>query len=111
MTLLYSDDEVGKAIDWLRDSAVRLGDCRREAEASDQRIKYIKASEMQKHPDLGVAAQEREALASERYLEATLDAAHAAGELEKVRALREAAVLKIEVWRSMSANDRASGMR
>jgi hypothetical protein len=54
-----------------------------------------------------VSAQEREALASDAYMNAMGNAAEAAGAYEHMRALREAAALKIEVWRSASANYRA----
>jgi hypothetical protein len=104
---LVSDAEVEKALDWLRDNAAEIGDAKYEVVRSDHMLKHIKALLMKQHNELPVSAQEREALASIEYYEALLGAARAAGEFEKLKSLREAAALKIEVYRSASANYRA----
>jgi hypothetical protein len=104
---LVSDEAVEKALDWLRDNADAIGEAKRLAVKSDHMLKHIKAFAMALHKELPVNAQEREALASDIYLNAIDTAANAAGEFEKMKALREAAALKIEVWRSMGANYRA----
>lgn len=104
---IVSDAEVEKALDWLRDNAGEIGAAKEMAVKCERMVKHIKALEMKKHSELPVSAQDREATASQKYLEASLAEAVAAGEYEKMRALREAAALKIEVWRSASANFRA----
>ena len=55
-----------------------------------------------------VAAQEREAYASGRYLEAVETKFEAVKAAETLRAKREAAIQTIEAWRSMNANQRAA---
>ena len=104
---LVSDAQVEAALDWLRDNADDIGDAKREAVKTDHMLKHVKAIMMKQHNELAVSAQEREALASIEYHEALLDAAKAAGEFERMKSLREAAALKIEVYRSSSANYRA----
>jgi hypothetical protein len=104
---LVSDADVEKALDWLRDNAAEIGLAKENAIRSERMTKHIKALEMQRHNELPVSAQDREATASGTYLEALMKEAKAAGEYERLRALREAAALKIEVWRSASANYRA----
>lgn len=104
---IVTDEELEKALDWLRDNAKEIGDAKAEAVRASHMIKHVKAIAMKAHNDLPVSQQEREALASEAYRVALEDDAMAAGEYEKMRALREAAALKIETWRSEQANYRA----
>lgn len=105
--MIVSDDEVERALSWLRDNADDIGAAKKDAYFSDGLVKHVKALAMKKHNDMPVSAQEREALASADYRAALLEAAVAAGEYEKMKSLREAAASKIEVWRSASANYRA----
>lgn len=104
---LVTDAEVERALDWLRDNADEIGEAKRLAIKSDHMVKHVKALAMKQHADLPVSAQEREALASDLYVRAIEAAADAAGAFEKMKSLREAAALKIEVYRSSSANYRA----
>lgn len=104
---LVSDADVEKALDWLRDNATEIGDAKATAIRTERMTRHVKALEMKKHAGLAVSAQEREAYASEAYVAALESEALAAGEYEKMRGLREAAALKIETWRSASANYRA----
>ena len=104
---IVSDEELEKALDWLRDSAREMGDAKAELVRASHMIKVVKALEMKRHNDKSVAHQEREAFTSEAYMAALERDAVAAGEYEKMRSLREAAALKIEAWRSEQANYRA----
>jgi beta-phosphoglucomutase-like phosphatase (HAD superfamily) len=104
---LVSDADVEKALDWLRDNAETIGKAKAEAVRADHMLKHIKALAMKLHGEMGVSAQEREALASEQYRTAIDTAATAAGEYERLKALREAAALKIEAWRTASSNYRS----
>lgn len=104
---LVSDSDVEKALDWLRDNAEEIGNAKREAVKADHMLKHVKALAMAQHKDKPVSAQDREAMASEQYKTALETAAEKAGEFERMKSLREAAALKIEVWRSMGANYRA----
>lgn len=102
-----TEEEVEKALDWLRDNADDIGAAKAAAIRTERMVKHIEALLMKEYTDLPVAAQKREAMASERYLKAIEEEATAAGEFERLKGLREAAALKIEAWRSASANYRA----
>jgi hypothetical protein len=103
---IVSEAEVGKALDFLRDNAKDIGDAKEALVTAGHMVKHILALEMQKHEG-SAALQEREARASDRHLEACITEAKAAGVYEYLRALREAAALKTEVWRTESANYRS----
>jgi hypothetical protein len=104
---LVTDAEVDAALDWLRDNAKTIGQAKREAVKADHMLKHTKALAMKQHATLPVTAQEREAYASEQYAAAIDRTANAAGVFEEMKSMREAAALKIEVYRSASANYRA----
>lgn len=104
---IVTDEQLSQALDWLRDNAPAIGEAKREAVLTEKMCKHVKALEMKKHNHLPVSAQEREAYASDAYNRALFKEAEAAGEYEKMRALREAAALKIEAWRSEQANFRS----
>jgi hypothetical protein len=107
MSRLVEDSELQKALDWLRDNAREIGEAKAEAIRTERMVRHIKALQMKLHSELPVSAQEREACASEAYHAAILAEAKAAGDYEVLRALREAAALKIESWRTEQANYRA----
>jgi hypothetical protein len=104
---IVTDAEVERALDWLRDNADEIGESKRKAVKADHMLKHVRALAMKHSGETSAAAQEREALAGPDYLQAIDDTANAAGAYERMKALREAAALKIEVWRSASANYRA----
>lgn len=104
---IVTDDELEMALNWLRDNASAIGEAKRQAVLAEKMTKHVKALEMKRHNEMPVSAQEREAYASDAYKRALFAEADAAGEYEKMRALREAAALKIEAWRSEQANVRA----
>lgn len=104
---IVTDEQLSQALDWLRDNAAAIGEAKRQAVLTEKMCKHVKALEMKKHNQLPVSAQEREAYASDAYQRALFSEAKAAGEYEAMRALREAAALKIEAWRSEQANFRA----
>ena len=104
---LVSEAEVQKALDWLRDNAAEIGRTKREAVKHDHMLKATRAMAMKLSGESSLGAQEREALCSEQYTDAIDRAADAAGKYEEMRALREAAALKIEAWRTASSNYRS----
>lgn len=103
---IVTDETLEKALDWLRDSAKDVGDAKGEAVRTNNMIKVTKALEMKKHNNLSAAKAEVEALASEAYLKALDEDAKATAHYEYMKALREAAVQMIDVWRSEQANFR-----
>jgi len=104
---LVSESDVERALDFLRDSAVEIGAAKERLVKAEAMVKHRKALLMAKYNELPVNAQEREAVASPEYEKAILEHAVAAGEFETLRAYREAAAMKIEVFRTMAANFRA----
>lgn len=107
MSEFITDEEVEKALDWLRDNAAEIGNAKANAVRTERMTKHVKALEMKRFNEMSVSAQEREAYAGQAYVDALEKEAVAAGEYERLRGLREAAALKIEAWRSASANYRA----
>lgn len=106
MSSFITDEEVEKALDFLRASATVIGRMTQEAILSERYVKHVLALEM-KRTEGPANAQEREARASQAYLEAITEEATKAGELAKMKALREAAAARIEAWRTASSNYRS----
>jgi rhamnose utilization protein RhaD (predicted bifunctional aldolase and dehydrogenase) len=102
-----SDASLERALDWLRDNAEAIGQAKADSVATARMREHVLALEMKRHSELPVSAQEREAKASKAYRQAIIEEAKAAGAYETMRAMREAAALKIEAWRSEQANFRA----
>jgi hypothetical protein len=102
-----SDASLEKALDWLRDNAESIGRAKADSISTARMREHILALEMKKYPTLPVSGQEREAKASQAYHDAILAEAKAAGAYETMKALREAAALKISAWQSEQANFRS----
>jgi hypothetical protein len=100
--------QVEKAQQYLIDSAAEIGIAVENSIRAERMLKHIKALEMKKRNESALGAQEREAYASDAYKEALLEEAVSAGELAKVRALRDAAESVIRIWQSENANMRAA---
>lgn len=107
MNKIVNDIDMEKALDWLRNSARDLGAAKAETVRASHMLKVVKALEMKKHNELSAAKAEVEALASDAYQQALNDDAEAAAHYETMRALREAATMQIETWRSEQANFRS----
>lgn len=107
MTTWISDEEAEKALNWLVTNARALGDAKEKAVLSEAMRKRVKAIQMKRSEATSAAAQERDADASDAMLEAITDDAKASGHLEYMRALKDAAVARIEAWRSLTATQRA----
>lgn len=107
MPEFITDDDIEKALDYLRDNAAEAAKARAERLYVVEYRKVIKAQIMQEHNGKSAAIQERDAYADPRYLR-HLDAIREAVEIdEKHQFLRAGAAAKIEAWRSMSANHRS----
>lgn len=104
---IVGDDEVERALHWLGDSAKEMGEAKAEVVRASHMLKVTKALVMKMHNDKPISAQEREAYVSKEYLAALERDAKAAGEYERLRALREAASMRIESWRTESSNYRS----
>ena len=104
---IVGDDEIDKALDWLRDSAQAIGDAKARMVKAGHMIKHIEAIETKLSNEASVAARRVDALCSLRYLAAIDEDAAATGEYQKLVALREAATLRIDAWRTESSNYRS----
>lgn len=104
---IVNDEDVEKALDWLRDSAAVLGEAKARVIKAASMVKHIEALEFLASNEKSADARKSYARTTVRYLTAITEEADAAGEYEKLRALREAASAKIEAWRSEQANYRS----
>ena len=102
-----TDDEIDKALDFLRDNAREAAQARADRVYVEEFRKTLKATIMKEHGALSAVLQERNAYSDPRYvqhLEAIKDAVKAD---EFARFMRVAAEAKIEAWRTQSSNSRA----
>ena len=104
---IVTDEDMSKALDWLRDSARDLGAAKERLKKAEHMVKVQAAIEFKKSDAKSVEAKKADALTSDRYIEAITEDAVATGAYEMMRALREAAAMKIEAWRTEQSNIRA----
>jgi hypothetical protein len=105
-----SEINIFRALDFMRDNATALAKAKAERVYLEEFRKSQKALMMQQAETGGhktTAAQEREAYASDEYC-ALLESLQTAVETEeRLRWLMVAAQARVEVWRSIGANQRA----
>lgn len=104
---IVTNSDLQKALDFLRDSANDLGLAKARAVKAGHMIKHIEAIEFKASDATSNDKRQADARTSDSYVDAINEDAYAAGELAKLQALREAAAMKIESWRSEQANYRA----
>lgn len=104
----YTEQDAEKAVQWMIENAAAIARARKERWRAEEMLKPTKALLMAQHADKPVNAQEREALSAPRYQEAIDRAAEAVEQDELFRALSKATEMKVDVWRSMQANLRAT---
>ncbi|NGX99803.1 MAG: hypothetical protein G4V63_32875 [Candidatus Afipia apatlaquensis] len=102
-----TDDEIDKALDYLRDNARDAAQARADRIYVEEYRKVIKAKIMKEHGDKSAVLQEREAYSDPRYIAHLEAIKQAVLEDEGHRFLRAAADAKIEAWRTQSSNTRA----
>ena len=102
-----AEEEVDKALDYLRDNATAAAQARANRIYLDEYRKTIKAQIMKEHDGRPAVIQEREAYADDRYVEHLQAIRDAVFADEKHRFLQAAAEAKIEAWRTQSSNERA----
>jgi len=99
--------DIFKCLDFIRDHAAQYAQAKANRVYCEEYRKTLKSQLMKRHVDSPVTAQEREAYADESYkahLEALQSAVY---EEERLRWLIEGAKLKVSVWQSLGANQRA----
>jgi hypothetical protein len=103
---MVTDEALEKALDYLRNTAEGAAQARANRLYLDDYSRVLKATIMSEHLAEPVNAQERYAFSDVRYRNHLEALKIAIFEDEKARFLREAAAVKIEVWRSEQANER-----
>lgn len=101
---MITEDDIERAVDFLRDSAPKIGIARADYNFTEAMLRHVKALAMKECDENAVSAQEREAYASARYKQAIDDYRKATMDFETLKAQREGAIAKIDAWRSLNAN-------
>jgi len=101
---MIADEAVHDALETLRKTAQEIGHVRKRMVLSAQMVKHVEAL-MMGHSDAR-SGEMRKAFArsSDKYLAAIEEEAEAAGEFEKLKAVREHASSIIEAWRTQESN-------
>lgn len=102
-----TDEEIDKALDYLRDNARDAAQARADRIYVEEYRKVMKAKLMKEHSTLSAVLQEREAYADPRYEQHLKAIAEAVRQDEEHRFMRGAADAKIEAWRTQSSNERS----
>lgn len=105
---MISEQEIDRALAYLRDNAEKDAQARAERLYLEQWIKTVLAQEMGKNEG-SMAAAEAAARRSEAFIAALRGYRDAIAEDEKRRFLRGAAEAKVEAWRTEQATRRAEG--
>ncbi len=103
---MITDEQAERAADFLRDNATAAGKLRGSRTYMEEFRKSLKAILMVQSAAKSAADREAEAYAHQKYQEHLLALREAVVADEENRALREAASMKIEVWRTQSSNAR-----
>lgn len=105
---LVSDDEVGDALRWLATNAREIGEARARLIKAGHMIKHVESLGYLASDEKTIDAKKASVKAGEKWLDAINEEADAAAQFETMKALREAAVARIECWRSESATLRGT---
>ena len=103
---MITDDEIEKAVDYLRDNAGKLAKSKAASIYLGDYSKVAKAQIMRKNDDLPIGKQEAIAYADPKYDQHLKAKRIADEEYEYLRWMMEAAQAKIDVWRTQSSNNR-----
>lgn len=106
---MISDDDIEKALDYLRDNASKAAKAKAERIYMEEYRKTVKAQIMRENDDRALGAQEAIAYADARYTQHLKAMREAIEADEYHRWMLVAAEAKIEAWRSQQANQRAMG--
>lgn len=103
---IVEDDDLARALDYLRDSAPEVGKAREAMIKAEKYLKHVEALLIKGSSASSAEKRVAEARCDDRWLKAAYDEAEAAGKFETWKSMREAAAAKIEAWRSEQANFR-----
>jgi DNA-binding transcriptional regulator YbjK len=103
---MITDDEIHRAVNFLAENAKRCGELRAQRVYMEEMRKSLKAVLMNDTTG-SVGAREQFAYSHQRYQDHLEGLKNAVQADEENKALRSAAELKIEVWRTENANMRS----
>lgn len=101
---MISDDQAEKAADWIRDNAANIADAKSDRAYKEECLRVVRSEVFLSVSDGSVALKEAEALASPEYKKALQEYREAVRNESFLFTNLKAAEMKIEVWRSQSAN-------
>ena len=101
---MITPEEARKAVDYLVNSAAEYASAQADKSRCENMLRVVKSLAMKASGEKSAAAQEREAYGSAEYNDALDELFNATKQAEHLRALREAAKMKIEFWRSWNSN-------
>ncbi len=104
---IVTNEDLQKALDWLRDNALDIGKAKAATIRTERMVQHVEALMFKASDATSSDKRRADARTSERWLEAVTEEALAAGEYEKLKALRTADELKIGAWRSEQATYRS----
>ena len=100
---MITDKQAESAADWIRDNAGKIASAKAERTYNEEYRKSLKAIIFNESEGT-VAERENKAYADKRYLEHLKTLKQSVFADEELRAMKVAAEIKIEVWRSLQAN-------
>lgn len=100
------DEPIERALDFIRDNAKKLAEAKANRVYLEQFRKSKKAILFQMAPEKTMAEKENWAYGHDEYIEILKGLKEAVEIEEKLKFQIRAAELKIEVWRSLNANER-----
>lgn len=106
---MITDEDVEKAVDYLRDNAKAAGKAKAERIYMTEYRKVVKAQLMRETPMESAAIQERNAYSHSSYVHHLQVMRDAVEKDEYYTWMKVASEAKIEAWRTQNANARAEG--
>ena len=99
---MIPDDDIEKAIDFLRDNAPKIAQAAANRAYMDEYRKVIKSRIMREHEEKPLGAQEREAYADPRYEQHLKAMTEAIEKDEYLQWMMTAAETKVSAWQTQS---------
>ena len=103
---MIKDDDAERAVSYLRDSAEEAGQAKANACYLETWMKIVKSQQMAKSAKKTQSEKEVDALCSPEFIEATKAHAAAVEQDNTFRFKREAAIARLDMYRTQQANIR-----
>lgn len=103
---MIDEKDVERAVFWLAQNAQHIAEARAEMVFADEFRKSLRAMLMAESNETAANAREQFAYAHPKYVAHLNEIKRTVLNYEKMRAMREAAMFKIQAWQTASANYR-----